>query len=173
MEIVTIVDEKDNVIGEKERTERTVGDIYRVASLWLTNEHGEVLLARRTLTKKTDPGVWDIGVSGTVAAGETYEENIRRETREEIGIDLEKTILGPKQFISDGHKFFAQIFIAQVDSKKVNFVLQEDEVDAVKWISTQDLIEDYKNNPEEYVKSMSDVIPIIPELQKYNSHSPI
>jgi len=83
---IVIVDENDNKIGHKEYGETNPDDIYRVSALWLTNQKGEVLIARRAYNKKLDPGKWGTAASGTVDEGETYYENIVKETEEEIGL---------------------------------------------------------------------------------------
>jgi isopentenyldiphosphate isomerase len=79
MEKQVIVDESDNVIGAKIRSDILPDDIYRVSCLWLRNPSGEVLLAQRSFDKKNDPGRWGPAVAGTVSENETYEENIRKE----------------------------------------------------------------------------------------------
>ena len=40
------------------------------------------------MNKKTRPGVWDT-LTGAVLAGENSEEAVIRETKEEIGIDID------------------------------------------------------------------------------------
>jgi 8-oxo-dGTP diphosphatase len=46
---------------------------------------GRILLGRRNLEKRTCPGLWDV-IGGHIEAGESYEEGLRRELREEVGI---------------------------------------------------------------------------------------
>jgi isopentenyldiphosphate isomerase len=80
---IPIVDAQDNVIAHKNRA--SIGyanDIFRTASLWITNSNGDVLLAQRKLDKKVDPGKWAEAVSGTVENDNTY-ETIIREAEEE------------------------------------------------------------------------------------------
>jgi 8-oxo-dGTP diphosphatase len=57
-----------------------------VAVLWLINERGEFLLAKRSDTKKHDPGVWGPSVTGKLEANETVEQALERETEEELGL---------------------------------------------------------------------------------------
>lgn len=42
-EKIQIVDQNDNIIGEKWRDELTNDDCWRIISLWITNDNGEVL----------------------------------------------------------------------------------------------------------------------------------
>lgn len=84
---IQIVNENDEYIGAKERSEIDHGtDIYRVSALWLINSLGQVLLAKRAATKDHSPGKWGPAVAGTVEESETYDENIRKEAKEEIGL---------------------------------------------------------------------------------------
>jgi 8-oxo-dGTP diphosphatase len=46
---------------------------------------GRILLGRRSPRKRICPGLWDM-IGGHVQAQETYEDALRRELREEIGV---------------------------------------------------------------------------------------
>ena len=47
---IPIVNRKDEVIGRKERLELDYSnDIYRSASVWITNSNGDVVLAQRKM----------------------------------------------------------------------------------------------------------------------------
>jgi len=56
MVLIPIVDEKDKIIGYKDRKEIQKEDIYRVSALWITNSKDEILLAQRAFSKSHDPG---------------------------------------------------------------------------------------------------------------------
>ena len=143
-------------------------DIYRVSSLWLTNNKGEMLIAQRALNKKNDPGTWGPAVAGTVEDGETYESNMIKEIQEELGLKKLRIIFGPKRFHdNNGHKFFGQMFMAQADIKIPDFEIAKDEVEQIKWIKKQDLIDDVKSHPEKYVPSMATSLEIIYPEFKY------
>ena len=105
---IIIVNEIDEVIEYKKRDELAPLDIYRVSALWITNSHGEILLAKRHHTKDHHPGKWDPAVSGTVEKkrGGTYDENIIKETEEEIGIKGVKFEVGPKTKIINEYSHF-------------------------------------------------------------------
>jgi isopentenyldiphosphate isomerase len=81
---IPIVNENDELIGYKERKDITPADIYRVSSLRVMNEKGEYLITQRATTKSQSPNKRTLAVNGTVEQGESYEENIIKETQEEI-----------------------------------------------------------------------------------------
>jgi 8-oxo-dGTP pyrophosphatase MutT (NUDIX family) len=147
-----LVDEQDKPVGSKHWRTMQYDDIYRVSALWLTDStSGDVLLAQRKWTKKNDPGKWGAAVSGTVEVGEDYKSNIVKEIQEEIGLTGLTLSIGPKLFNDDGkHRSFCQWFFGSVDKNKVRITIQEDEVEAVKWVSKKWLLNDVKLNPQNY-----------------------
>ncbi len=129
-----------------------------MSALWLTDkETGEALIAQRNWTKHNDPGKWSASVSGTIDEGETYEINIVKEIGEEVGLIGLGLTKGPKEFIDDGqHKFFVQWFLSKVDKNNTNITIQEEEVEATKWIPMTELINDVENHPEKYTPHFID-----------------
>lgn len=151
----TIVDENDNVIGQKERAEIKQEDIYRVAALWITDSKGDILLAQRALSKNHDPGKWGPAVAGTVEEGETYRANIIKETGEEIGLyDISPTE-GPKIRVEGKYNYFDQWFLLKMDLDVSILTIQKEEVAAIKWFSPQELKDGLKKTPEQFLKGMS------------------
>ncbi|WP_288432495.1 NUDIX domain-containing protein, partial [uncultured Deinococcus sp.] len=85
-----LVDEHDRVIGRVERDRAWRERLpVRVVNAFLVNSRGELWIPRRTRTKKTFPDSLDLSVGGHVGAGETYEAAFRRETREELNLDVD------------------------------------------------------------------------------------
>lgn len=157
---VQVVDEKDNIINHKVRSELDLHtDIYRVAALWLTNSKGEVLLAQRSLKKDNGPGLWGPAAAGTLEEGETYESNIYKEAEEEIGLSGHKFTVGPKLFIQANRKYYAQWFKAVVDEPITYFTTQE-EVEQVKWVKLSELVVDVEKEPEKYTPRFPDALKI-------------
>lgn len=89
-ELFIVVDEKDNILGYKTRYEchHDKSLVHRCSGLLIFDDQGRILLQRRSQTKDKDPGKWTISVSGHVTKGESYEQAIYRETKEELGTDL-------------------------------------------------------------------------------------
>ena len=122
---------------------------------------------KRSKNKKHHPNLWGHSVAGSVEEGETYEENIIKEAREEIGINLDKVILGPKKRVSSSHEYFCQYFFTKIQFGTV-FRLQESEVDEVEWISLQKLKNWCLKNPEEFVSSIVKNIDVIENYENKN-----
>ena len=154
MSKIIIVDENDNPVSSVERAEIETSEIYRVAALWVSNSRDEVLLAQRSLEKKNYPGAWGPAAAGTVEEDETYEVNIYKEAEEEIGLKSCKFTLGPKFAVKGARNYFAQIFTLNLDRNISEFILQKDEVINVKWMPSQELIEDVKTNPDKYTPTV-------------------
>ena len=149
---IVIVDADDNPIGVQEYESLSYDDIYQVSALWLTdNNTGDILIAQRNWSKHNDPGKWSASVSGTIDEGETYDINIVKEIEEEIGLVNLILAKGPKEFIDDGqHKFFVQWFLAKVGKNNTIITIQEEEVEATKWIPKAELVKDVEHNPDKY-----------------------
>ena len=87
-EIFPIVNADGEVIGSATRTECHAGTfiLHPVVHLHIFNSSGKLYLQKRAMTKKIQPGKWDTAVGGHIDYGETVEEALLRETREELGV---------------------------------------------------------------------------------------
>lgn len=86
-----LVDENGIVTGKELRSVCHNGKsmlLHPVVHLHLFNESGELYLQKRPVHKDVQPGRWDTAVGGHVDPGETTEEALVREAREELNIDV-------------------------------------------------------------------------------------
>lgn len=83
-----LVNEAGETIGKATRKECHSGSklLHPVVHLHIFNDAGDLYLQKRSMTKDIQPGKWDTAVGGHVDLGETVEEALRREVREELGI---------------------------------------------------------------------------------------
>jgi mutator protein MutT len=132
------------------------------AHAYIHNSKGNFLIQKRSETKAFLPGEWDIHM-GHVMAGETSETAIIREIHEELGIKVDDvTFL--KRITWEKYQHFIDIYVMNKDIDIDKLILQESEVDAVKYISRDEMIklvrkmdyrpEEYRNIMEDYVKTI-------------------
>ena len=153
MELVDIVDENNNLTGQVE--ERWVayekGLWRRTVSCWIMNKKGEILLQKRTPNKRRNPDKW-AKTGGQVDSGETVEQAIYREVKEEIGIEIPKEQI--KSFdiykSDDKNRRFAYNFIFIVDYKIEDYILQKEEVAEVKYFTIEEMEKLKENNDSNY-----------------------
>ena len=86
-EIVTIVDDRNNVVGAEPRWRmRSYGLPHRATYILVFNSAGELFVQKRADSKDIYPGHYDVAAGGVVMAGESYESAAMRELEEELGI---------------------------------------------------------------------------------------
>lgn len=91
-ELLDFVDEKDNVICVKKRSEiyANCSPNFRAVNVFLKNNNGKIWIPRRVKTKKLFPLSLDSSIAGHVKSGETYLQAFERELKEEANLDLQK-----------------------------------------------------------------------------------
>ena len=159
MALITLVDEDNNEIGVRERSELQPGDVFRAVVLNVTDPAGRILLAQRSHTKSYNPSLWGTAAAGVVDAGESYEEAVLREAAEEIGLvispaDLQTAEL--RRIPGTDNSYFAQHYTHV--TTQTEFILQEEEVAAIRWYTLDELIQAHQKNPEQFLNGIADLI---------------
>ena len=120
----------------------------------LFNEKNEMLIQLRQSTKKHWPSLWDVSVGGNSQAGENSRQTAQRELEEELGIVYDFSNTRPHITINFQNGF-DDFYLLKIEDKDTSeFVIQENEVQEVKWVSKQELsnlIDEGKFIP--YIKS--------------------
>lgn len=161
MEWLDVVDENGIPTGEVvERTRAHAEGIrHRTAHVWLLRECPagvEVLLQKRSRTKDSFPGCYDISSAGHIPAGSDVIPSARRELSEELGLDAQPEdfhYLGVRRFFHQT-EFYGRPFV----DRQVSFVyalwmdvepeamkLQAEEVESVRWMLLSDCIQGVKD----------------------------
>ena len=88
-EIFDVVNERDEVIGQKPRSEiHRLKLKHRAVHVLVFDARGELFLQKRSMKKDCFPGAWDSSASGHLDSGESYDACAVRELREELGLEL-------------------------------------------------------------------------------------
>lgn len=120
IEIFPLVDNEGKVIGKATRTECHSGSflLHPVVHLHVINSKGELYLQKRAENKDIQPGKWDTSVGGHVDYGETIEQALRREVREELGIEnFEPIFMLRYKFVSTQEAELVHSFSTIYDGK--------------------------------------------------------
>ena len=117
-EVFPIVDEEGTVIGKATRGECHSGSklLHPVVHLHVFNSRGDVYLQKRPEWKDIQPGKWDTAVGGHIDDGETPEEALLREVREELGItDFSPVFIDKYVFESQRERELIHVFRTNYD----------------------------------------------------------
>lgn len=150
MELLDVVDEAGRPTGavvERETAHRE-GIRHRTAHVWLLRRRDgrvQVLLQKRSEGKDSYPGCYDISSAGHIPAGVDFIPSALRELREELGVTVQPEELvycGQRQFRFEedfhGRHFrdnqVSNVYALWLDREEADFVLQKEEVSAVRWM---------------------------------------
>lgn len=155
MELVDILDENGNKIGIKDREDAfRDGNFLRAVHLWIYSpKKNKILIQKRSSKKKYDKNKWDLTCGGHVKVGEDSITAIIRETKEEIGLDIssENFIKLYEEKYIGSKKYFFNVYFLEKDVDINDLVLQEEEVQDIKYFSIEEL-ENMYNTGTDFVK---------------------
>ena len=145
MELLEVLDENGNKTGKIEDKDiiHKEGLWHIEVEVWIMNEDKKILIQKRAPQKKQAPNKWSL-TAGHVDVGESVEDAIAREIKEEIGIDCKiediKLMYRVKHSSYRGdNNAFRYGYIYRTNKKMEEFVLQKEEVAEVKYITISEL----------------------------------
>lgn len=120
-ELLDIVDQSDQVIGQKYRSEIYAqrSSDFRVINAFVVNSKNEVWIPRRAAHKKLFPRCLDASVGGHVTAGESYSCAFERELQEELNVMLSSVshrLLAKLTPHEHGVSAYMQVYIILMDN---------------------------------------------------------
>ncbi|MEA9389138.1 NUDIX hydrolase YfcD [Acerihabitans sp. TG2] len=138
VEWVDIVNENNEVIAQSSRQQMRAERLRHRASYIVVHDGmGKILVQRRTAAKDFYPGYLDATAGGVVQAGENMLESARREAEEELGIaGVPFAEHGLFYFENEHCRVWGALFSCVSHGP---FALQEAEVEAVKWLSPEEI----------------------------------
>ena len=149
MEFWDIYDENKQLTGRKmKRNDWCLkeGEYHLTVLGVIARPDGTFLITKRVMTKAWAPGWWEVS-GGGVQAGESSEEAVRREVKEETGLDV-RNAEGGYAFTykrvnpDEGDNYIVDVyrFVMDIDEKDVSF--QEAEIDG-HMFATREQIESF------------------------------
>ena len=153
-ELVVLVNEKDEVLGYKEKLEaHQQGILHRAISVIIFNSKGEMLIQQRSLKKYHWAGIWSNTCCSHPRKEETYQAAAERRLYEELGFRTPLT----EAFHFIYKAFDAPSGLTEHEYDTVftgiyneQFQFNKDEIEAIEWISVADLEKDITANPDKY-----------------------
>ena len=145
MEYIDIFDENNNPTGkvkEKQQAHED-GNFHRTAHVWIINDKNELLLQKRSASKKTHPNCWDISGAGHIKAGESVVDGAIRELKEELGVEVEEKdlqyIATIKSTKNPKNMEFQYVYLLNCNKEIEEYIFEDNEVSEVKYIFYKDL----------------------------------
>lgn len=124
------------------------GRFHLVVHVWIRNSKGEYLISRRSANRPTYPLMLEC-VGGSVIQGETSLEGALRETKEEVGIDLDpekgRMVFTKIRGAFDKKRFqdIMDVWLFEYDGEPDLSRATTDEVCEQKWMTPEEIREAY------------------------------
>ncbi len=119
-EILTHVDENDNVIGEVKREDchnQSTIPWHRTVHIYILNDKGQLYLTRRSEEKDTAPNDITVSVCGHVRYKEEPSLTAQRELQEELNLNIPLKYVTKYKVDYDFEKEFIYVFFGKTDKQ--------------------------------------------------------
>lgn len=148
-ELLVVVDENDNELDFQPR-KRTHQDklLHRTISVSVYNDHGAILLQKRSSKKDNNPGKWANAVGGHVTKGKNYDQTAMEEVAEELGISPRLTLIKKMKINDPAHTTMTCIYKTTANGP---FNFNKEEIEEIKFFSKENL-QKIKNQLSESAK---------------------
>ncbi len=148
MELWDIYDENKKLTGRTmERNDWNMkdGDFHLTVLGAIKRKDGKYLITKRAMDKEWAPGAWEIP-GGGVRAGESSEEAVKREIREETGIDVSEADGGyvftyKRVNPEEKNNYFVDVYSFEIDFRDDEVKAQEDETSGFAIVGIEEIRE--------------------------------
>ena len=153
MELWDLYDENRNLTGRDHiRGEKIPEGCYHlVVHVWIRNSAGQYLISQRSANRPTYPLMWEC-VGGSVLKGEDSLAGAIRETKEEVGVDLQpeagRVVFSRTRGLTGGWLFgnnIMDVWLFDYDGPVDLRNATTDEVAQVLWMTREQVMELYKS----------------------------
>lgn len=147
--MIDVLDSAGNRTGEvlSRREVHRLGKLHRVVHLYLFDKKNNLLLQRRSARLDHYPDMFSISVTGHVDAGECSLEAVKRELKEELGMDamerdfvfLFSSSVDDKISATYIDRVFCDVYACWIDFNVDDVAFDRHEVSEVKLVSLSDV----------------------------------
>ena len=170
IEEVVLVDENNNVLGTMPKTNvhQKQTPLHRAFSCFVFNKEKKLLLQQRSRKKKTWPLVWSNSCCGHPKLNESNVDAVKRRLKQELNLDvdyIESIIPYRYTFSKDGimENEICPVFMGLTTKEPE---INNEEVEATKWVDWLDFLQDLEKNPEKYSPWCLDQVKTLSKSQK-------
>jgi isopentenyldiphosphate isomerase len=119
-ELLDIVDDQDRVLSRAPRS-RVLRDyhIHRAVMFFVFDDEQRVFVNQRSETKEIYPSFWSIAFGGHVLAGESYDNAVRREIKEEVGLEAPAHLITSFQKRTADERENVKVYAVTADQEPV------------------------------------------------------
>jgi isopentenyldiphosphate isomerase len=153
-EIFDVVNEQDEVVGRRARSEvHRLGLMHRATHVLVFNERGQVFLQKRSTKKDRQPGLWDSSASGHVDSGEDYDTCAVRELREEIGLQVSRMPRRLFKLAASPETDQEHLWVYRCEAEGP-FQLHPDEIESGDWFEPDEVSRWMKERPDDFASAL-------------------
>lgn len=150
-EELILVDADDGKTGFLSKAACHDGDgvLHRAFSLFLFNEHGELLLQQRSASKRLWPGFWSNSICSHPRRGESMQVATERRLRDELNIEAELEFVYKFAYRAEFGDAGSENELCHVYLGRVGDALKPNELEiaAVRFVSPHDLSKAFGESP--------------------------
>ncbi|HLC86425.1 MAG TPA: NUDIX domain-containing protein [Candidatus Nanoarchaeia archaeon] len=159
--LLDLIDDNEQVIDTKPRSEVYKHGLnnFQVINVFVKNSEGKLWIPRRGPNKRIFPLCLDVSVGGHVESGESYYEAFKRETKEEIDVDI----------ITNGFTYLGHLTPQQY-GVSAYMEVYEIKLDEVKNYNKDDFVEYYWLYPKEVIERLTNGDKAKDDLPKLVKH---
>lgn len=156
-----LVDKNDTPIGTMPKLlAHQLGRLHRAFSIFIFNDHGELLIQQRALHKYHSAGQWANSCCSHPKPGEETQKAAQRRLLEELGFTTELEHVGALMYhapVSGGltENEYDHLFIGSYNQ---NITPNTEEVIATRWINLEQLTKEIKMRPDNFTPWLKKIL---------------
>lgn len=153
-ESLILVDDEDCITGyaHRDKCHQGKGLLHRAFSIFIFNEHKQLLIQKRSAKKLLWPLFWSNSVCSHPRKGESSQEACMRRLKEEIGLKTRPQFLFKFQYLASFEDVGSEREMCSVYIGKANGILKANRKEIAEWkyLNIEKLNEEMSSQPHLY-----------------------